>query len=305
MKCKNCNMDIHGGMNVCPHCGCYLNGNTIQNDFSDSMVVTGDKVNVGFAILSWFIPLAGLIIFLVKKDSSPKTSKVCGLCALISFLLNLFVVIMAFSFVFINVKRDIDDMKIDPGVFEQEDVIEQDYFNDNMPTINGSANWKDYQVVIKNQVVTLPVAYNDLATVSGLTVKESAAKSYLNNGYYTFLNMYNNDKLALYIEVLNDTGSRKLYTDCKVTRITQSKYQVSQGAPVVVFPGNLKVGDSVTESQIISLFGTPNDIDDYTSGTYSSKKYSFVADTTWTTTNYYKITVVNGVIDELALDNRN
>lgn len=48
-----------------------------------------EKASVGLAILSFFIPLAGLIIFLTKKNDRPKTAKVSGICALVSFILNI------------------------------------------------------------------------------------------------------------------------------------------------------------------------------------------------------------------------
>lgn len=48
-----------------------------------------EKASVGFAILSFFIPIAGLIIFLTKKNDRPKTAKVSGICALVSFILNI------------------------------------------------------------------------------------------------------------------------------------------------------------------------------------------------------------------------
>lgn len=48
-----------------------------------------EKASVGLAILSYIIPLAGLIIFLVNKDKRPKTAKVSGICALVSFIINI------------------------------------------------------------------------------------------------------------------------------------------------------------------------------------------------------------------------
>lgn len=48
-----------------------------------------EKASVGLAILSFFIPIAGLIIFLTKKNDRPKTAKVSGICALVSFILNI------------------------------------------------------------------------------------------------------------------------------------------------------------------------------------------------------------------------
>lgn len=48
---------------------------------------------VGWGILSFLIPLVGLILFLCWKNEKPHTAKVCGICALVGFCLN-FVVTM-------------------------------------------------------------------------------------------------------------------------------------------------------------------------------------------------------------------
>lgn len=55
------------------------------------------KANVGLAILSFLIPIAGLIIFLVEKDKKPKTAKASGICALVSFILGMIMSIVSFS----------------------------------------------------------------------------------------------------------------------------------------------------------------------------------------------------------------
>lgn len=57
-----------------------------------------DKVNVGFCILGWFIPLFALIYFLTKKQEKPKGAKAVGIVGLVSFILNLIVVIASFAF---------------------------------------------------------------------------------------------------------------------------------------------------------------------------------------------------------------
>lgn len=56
---------------------------------ADQQPPVEQKASVGFAILSFFIPLAGLIIFLTQKSKRPKTAKVSGICALVSFILNI------------------------------------------------------------------------------------------------------------------------------------------------------------------------------------------------------------------------
>lgn len=52
------------------------------------------KASVGFAILSFLVPLAGLIIYLTMKDKRPKTAKTSGICALVSFILEIVFVIV-------------------------------------------------------------------------------------------------------------------------------------------------------------------------------------------------------------------
>lgn len=61
------------------------------------------KANAGLAVLSWFIPLAGLVIYLTEKDTKPKTAKACGKCALASFIINVVLVVLIYVVFFIVV----------------------------------------------------------------------------------------------------------------------------------------------------------------------------------------------------------
>ncbi len=49
---------------------------------------------VGWGILSFLIPLVGLILFLVWKNEKPHTAKVCGICALVAFCANIVLTII-------------------------------------------------------------------------------------------------------------------------------------------------------------------------------------------------------------------
>ena len=339
MICNKCNNTVQDGAKFCPICGNSLvdtnnnqtinvvgNGGMAQPNMptqvsNDANVVVSstpnqDKANVWLAILSWFIPLAGLIIYFVKKKTSPKTAKVSGICALISFILNCIIVGLT-MFLFIgtfntvnniidetnkNAQEIIDDAN--DNIFDDVDVDDNsDISNDS--AISVSSNWKDYKISVGNKVITLPTTYNELSTATKFVFKESSLVNSLENNYYTSVNMYNDDKLALYVEVFNNTGTLAKYVDCKITRVSQTAYQIKNGAVAIVFPGGIKAGDVITEDKIISLFGIPNDTNDYSSDNYNSKTYTYVSDTTWTTTNNFKITVVNGVIDEIQLDHRN
>lgn len=59
------------------------------------------KANAGLAVLSWFIPLAGLVIYLTEKDTKPKTAEACGKCALASFIINVVFIVLIYVVFFV------------------------------------------------------------------------------------------------------------------------------------------------------------------------------------------------------------
>ncbi len=84
MFCKNCGKEIRDNAYVCPNCGVKVT----KDDGNDS----GSKV--GWGILSFLIPVVGLILFCVWKKEKPAVAKVCGICALVSFIINVIVTIL-------------------------------------------------------------------------------------------------------------------------------------------------------------------------------------------------------------------
>ena len=85
MFCKNCGKEIDDQAYVCPHCGV----KTGKNDVSPADADSGSKA--GWGILSFLIPLVGLILFLMWKQERPKTAKVCGICALVAVIVEVVV----------------------------------------------------------------------------------------------------------------------------------------------------------------------------------------------------------------------
>ena len=318
MTCKWCNSEVQENAKFCTNCGGSLvdssaetninQNSNVQNQSTTN--VSNEKANIGLVILSFLIPLAGLIIFLVKKDDDKKTAKTSGIAALISFGISfVFTIIMVIIITFsigksvngaINGAIDLSEDIID----QTQKQIEEDKKTETNDTIESNSEWQKYEFIVNNKTFKLPSTYSELSNATSSVIQTSYIKSYLQSGYYSLLNMYKDDKLSLYIEVLNDTDLDQLYTDCKITRISQTKYQSSVGAEVITFPGNLKVGQEITKEEIINLLGTPSDIKNYTSDGYINDIYSYYEDTIYTTTNYYKISVVNGIIDELTLDHR-
>lgn len=75
--CKNCGNEL-GNQTVCPSCGANQNTN-----------VTSTEDNGGFlwGLLGCCIPIVGLVLFLVWKDTKPQTAKSAGIGAIVGVAL--------------------------------------------------------------------------------------------------------------------------------------------------------------------------------------------------------------------------
>ena len=76
--CKNCGSEIDDRAVVCPNCGVA----------QQTVPVGEDNGGFGWGLLGFCIPIVGLVLFLVWKDTKPKTAKVAGMGALISVILS-------------------------------------------------------------------------------------------------------------------------------------------------------------------------------------------------------------------------
>ena len=88
--CSKCGKEIMDEAIICVHCGCSTANNT-----TNSIQETNDAPNTGFAVLGFFIPIVGLILYLVNKDKTPLKAKSAGKGALIGFCVSL-----AFSLIY-------------------------------------------------------------------------------------------------------------------------------------------------------------------------------------------------------------
>lgn len=181
----------------------------------------------------------------------------------------------------------------------------------NTPANNAdvSADWTSYSFSVNGKTLTLPCSYQELAEATGFAMKSSNAKSYLEGGYYTNVNLYTEDEdLALYIDILNDTDGDLTYAECKVVAISQTKYQaVECGASMITFAGGLQVGQEMTTDDIEAIFGEPQDTYEYVSddSDYCSSEWTYSEDPDYTYHNNIEITIVNGLIDEIGIEHLN
>ena len=82
MNCKNCGQQIDDKAVICPHCGV-------------SQAV--DSGGIGWSLLGCCIPLAGLILFLIWKDTKPKSAKAAGIGALVAVGLGIVFYVLMFA----------------------------------------------------------------------------------------------------------------------------------------------------------------------------------------------------------------
>ena len=95
--CTNCGNQIEEGASFCQQCGT-ATGNAPANA-NNQPVEEGSTF--GWGVLGFFVPLVGLILFLIWKDEYPKRSKSAGVGALVSVIAVVALYILLFALMFI------------------------------------------------------------------------------------------------------------------------------------------------------------------------------------------------------------
>ena len=60
-----------------------------QPVYADTTAPVTDSGSIGWAILGFFIPIVGLVLFLVWKNTKPKCAKMAGIGALVGVCINI------------------------------------------------------------------------------------------------------------------------------------------------------------------------------------------------------------------------
>ncbi len=96
MFCRNCGQQLPDGSLFCPRCGTSVQAGA-------SPVQDKTQPSPGIAVLSFFFPIVGLILYLVWMDSEPGKAKSAGKGALIGVIVSvalaalLFIIALAIS----------------------------------------------------------------------------------------------------------------------------------------------------------------------------------------------------------------
>lgn len=158
MYCKNCGRSVDDTSSYCNNCGARI-------DNKPNADVSEDNSNLGFAILGFFIPIVGFILFLIYEEKKPKRAKSAGKGALIGFItkivLAIILVILYVVFatsLFNNISNDIEsNIPAIGDVFREETtdkILEKDVdvsFGKFKVTNNGYYSETSLDITVKNK----------------------------------------------------------------------------------------------------------------------------------------------------------
>lgn len=158
MYCKNCGRTVDDTSSYCNNCGARID-NKPNADASE------DSLSLGFAIFGFFIPIVGLILFLIYEEKKPKRAKSAVKGALIGFIteivlaiiLVILYVVFAASLVN-NISNDIEsNIPAIGDVFREETtdkILEKDVdvsFGEFKVTNNGYYSETSLDITVKNK----------------------------------------------------------------------------------------------------------------------------------------------------------
>ena len=94
MYCRNCGKMVPDNAAYCPECGASQVNGPGPSYYNQNY----DSGSIGWAVLGFFIPLVGFILWLIWMDSKPKCARMAGIGALVSVALNVVLVVIWFIF---------------------------------------------------------------------------------------------------------------------------------------------------------------------------------------------------------------
>lgn len=158
MYCKNCGRTVDDTSSYYNNCGARID-NKPNADASE------DSLSLGFAIFGFFIPIVGLILFLIYEEKKPKRAKSAVKGALIGFIteivLAIILVILYVVFaasLFNNISNDIEsNIPAIGDVFREETtdkILEKDVdisFGEFKVTNNGYYSETSLDIKVKNK----------------------------------------------------------------------------------------------------------------------------------------------------------
>lgn len=288
--------------------------------------VTNDKANVGLVILSVFIPIVGIILWIVKKKETPKAAKSYGLAGLITMLVNLVLSIVIFVVAFTGTFAVLDKTmeyadKFDSSYSEDYDYEDSDDVivgddktktetekateSSSTSTVKfASTKYADLdhrQFAINGKVYTLgvttlqdmiddgvPFDKDDIANANNNVNPDSGTDFEIELGKYNYATVY----------VGNFTDDNKAAKDCPIREIY---FSIDEDETQNVLSFNFPF--SLTEDNLKENSGDPTDYSTNTSNKYTYTTYEYkVESDDYYGESGYNFEFTNGKLSYVTID---
>ena len=104
MDCSNCGFKIGSNDLFCPNCGSKVvkkkeTTKVVAEKIDEEKVDQSGEYSWAWGILGYFVPLVGLILFIVWHDTRKRDAKAAGIGALIKTIISFVVLILWIVFV--------------------------------------------------------------------------------------------------------------------------------------------------------------------------------------------------------------
>ncbi len=92
--CPACGKELADDVSYCTNCGHKMNADGSNVNEANTAPIQPaapapeDKANIGLCVLSVFVPLVGIILWIVQHKQTPKAARAYGLCGIISWVVS-------------------------------------------------------------------------------------------------------------------------------------------------------------------------------------------------------------------------
>ena len=88
--CSHCGKELLDDAVICIGCGCSVDG------AANNPITKADEVDRGLCVLSAFVPLFGILYWIIKCKDYPKKSKACGITGIVSWAVCMFLYVFLY-----------------------------------------------------------------------------------------------------------------------------------------------------------------------------------------------------------------
>lgn len=309
MYCAKCGTLLPENASMCPNCGTSVVDNSQsgasvfyptqqpQNSPVYQQPPAADKSNIWLNVLSFFVPIFGIIWYFVKREKKPKEAKGTLKTAIVGVAVNFAIILLGFIFVFVGTGLVLGGME---SAVPETTVasVENPVFSPQVPNAETAEDL--YRLSISGQNIQLPIELTAFENTTGFRVKDSESNPYdivLQPGEHKTVTEKHYQGTEVFLDIFNNSSSPKALGYCTVGGISQ---YANSGNPIT-FANGIQVGQHMTKSDAVSVFGAPSDLtesDGYVRLTYYEDYDQYASK------RMFVITLENGVVTEIITQKR-